>query len=60
MFTDKIRKTILDAARVLTGYKKRAYMAQVSIDYFEGSARRTEHVMGWGREAVETGINGNS
>ena len=57
MFTDKIKKTILDAARALTGHKKRAYIARVSMDYFDGKARRTEQVMGWGREAIETGIN---
>jgi hypothetical protein len=57
MFTDKIKKTILDAARALTGYKKRAYIAQVSNDYFQGNTRRTEREMGWGRETIETGIN---
>ena len=45
MFTDKIKKTILDAAQALTGYKKRAYIAQVSMDYFGGKARRTEQVL---------------
>jgi hypothetical protein len=56
MFTDKIKKTVLDAAQALTGYKKRAYIAQVSLDYFDGKARRTEQVMGWGRETIQTGI----
>jgi hypothetical protein len=57
MFTDKIKQTILDAARALTGYKKRAYIGKVSIDYFNGNARHTERKMGWGRDTVTTGIH---
>lgn len=57
MFTDKVKQTILDGARALTGYKKRAYIAKVSIDYFDGNARRTEREMGWGRDTVTTGIH---
>ncbi len=57
MLNDKIKKTIKDAAHALTGYKRRAFVAQVAIDYFDGRPRRTEREMGWCRDTVETGIN---
>ncbi len=57
IFTITIKKTIKDAARALTGYKRRAFVGQVAIDYFNRSSRKTEHYMGWSRETVETGIN---
>ena len=57
MFTNQIKKTIKDAAKALTGYKRRAFVAQVAIDYFDASSRKTEKHMGWARETVETGIN---
>lgn len=56
MFTQQIKKTIKDAAKALTGYKRRAFVGQVAIDYFEASPRKTEHYMGWARETVATGI----
>jgi hypothetical protein len=57
MLNDKIKKTIKDAAQALTSYKRRAFVAQVAIDYFDGSSRRTERGMGWCRNTIETGIN---
>ena len=57
MLSDKIKVTIKDAAQALTGYKRRAFVAKVAIDYFGGSSRRTERAMGWFRNTVETGLN---
>lgn len=63
MLNEKIKSTFKDAAKKLTGAKKRAFMAQVTSDYFEGSARKAETYLGWNRQAVilgqkekETGI----
>ncbi len=63
MLSEKIQKTLKDAAKKLTGQKKRAFMAKVASDYFEGSARKTETYLGWNRKAIilgqkekETGI----
>jgi Rhodopirellula transposase DDE domain len=56
MFSDQIKKTIKNAAKVLTGYKRRAFIAEVATDYFAGSARKTEREMGWSRDAIETGL----
>jgi hypothetical protein len=49
--------TIKDAARKLTGAKRRAFQAQVTLDYLDGSARRAERVFGWSRRTVELGLN---
>lgn len=57
MFSDKIKKTIQDAAKTLTGYKRRAFVAQVATDYFDGNARQTEQVMDWCRNTITTGMN---
>jgi len=57
MFNKQIKKTIKGAASALTGYKRRAFVGQVAIDYFDASSRKTETYMGWARETIETGIN---
>ncbi|NJR76725.1 MAG: hypothetical protein HC773_30600 [Scytonema sp. CRU_2_7] len=63
MLNSKIKSTLKDAAKKLTGVKKRAFMAKVVSEYFEGSARRAETDLGWNRQAIilgqkeeETGI----
>lgn len=54
--TPAVVATIQDAARKLTGAKRRAFQAQVAIDYLEGSARAAERVFGWGRHTVALGL----
>src|SRR5438445_1276938 len=49
--------TIKDAAQKLTGAKRRAFQAQVVLDYLNGSARRAETVFGWSRRTVILGLN---
>lgn len=53
----KVKSTFRDAACKLTGPKKRAFMAGVAVDYFEGSARKTERVLGWNRHSVQLGLH---
>lgn len=55
--TAAVRDTILSAARKLTGFQRRQFQAEVAGQYCQGSARRAEQVFGWGRAAVETGLN---
>ena len=57
MLDDPVKETIRDAAQKLTGARKRAFMAKVAEDYFEGSARRTERYLGWGRQSVQLGLH---
>ena len=54
--TDPVVATIKDAAGKLTGHRRRAFQAKVTLDYLGGSARRAETVFGWGREAVQRGL----
>lgn len=49
--------TIQDGARKLTGTKRRAFQAQVTLDYLDGRPRRAETVFGWGRGTVKLGLN---
>ena len=55
--TDQQIGTIKDAACKLTGSKRRAFQAQVALDYLDGSPRRAERVFGWWRDGVELGLN---
>jgi len=53
---NEVKTIIKDAAKRLTGFKRRAYQARITLDYFGGSARKAEREMGWGRESVEKGL----
>lgn len=55
--TETVVATIKDAASKLTGHKRRAFQAQVALDYLDGSARRAERVFGWGRQNVALGLH---
>lgn len=49
--------TIKDAAKKLTGAKRRAFQAQVAIDYLNSNARLAEKTFGWDRKTVALGLN---
>jgi len=55
--TDDVVPTLLLAATLLTGHKRRRFQAEVALQYCGGSARRAESAFGWGRDAVHTGPN---
>lgn len=55
--TEQQIATMKDGARMLTGAKRRAFQAQVTLDYLDGNARRAETVFGWSRRTVELGLN---
>lgn len=55
--TEQQIATMTDGARMLTGAKRRAFQAQVTLDYLDGNARRAETVFGWSRRTVELGLN---
>ena len=55
MLDDKLTSTLKDAARKLTGPKKRAFMAKAVEDYLDGSARKAETYLGWKRQTVRLG-----
>lgn len=57
MLEATVKSTIQDAAQKLTGPKKRAFMAKVADDYFNGSARQAETHLGWNRNIVQLGLH---
>jgi len=57
MLEETIKSTIKDAGQKLTGPKKRAFMAKVAEDYFNGSARQAETHLGWNRNSVQRGLH---
>ena len=56
MLTEEIKSSFKDASSKLTGFKKRAFMAQVTKDYFNASSRKAETVLGWSRTTVKKGL----
>jgi hypothetical protein len=54
--TEQHIETIRDASRKLTGAKRRAFQAQVALDYLDGKARLSENVFGWSRQTVTVGL----
>jgi hypothetical protein len=57
MLTNTIKSTFKDAAKKLTGKRKRDFMAKVTEDYFNGSARKAETALGWCRHSVQLGLH---
>jgi hypothetical protein len=49
--------TFKDAAKKLTGHRKREFVAQVTEDYFGGLARKSQTVLGWCRHSVQLGLH---
>jgi hypothetical protein len=57
ILNETIKATIKDAAQKLTGDRKRDFMGKVAEDYFTGSARKAETVLGWNRKSVQLGLH---
>jgi Rhodopirellula transposase DDE domain len=57
LLDDAVKSTFQDAAKKLTGYRKRDFMAKVAEDYLQGSARKAERALGWNRKSVELGLH---
>jgi Rhodopirellula transposase DDE domain len=55
--TESVKETIKSAARKLTAFRRRQFQAEMTIKYCQGNPRRAEEVFGWGRDAVNTGLN---
>jgi hypothetical protein len=47
VLTEEVIASFKDAARKLTGPKRRAFQAQVTLDYLDGSVWKAERVFGW-------------
>jgi len=57
MLTEAIKTTVKEAAKHLTGSRKRDFIAKVTEDYLSGSARQAETVLGWNRQSVQLGLH---
>ena len=57
VLTDEVIASFKDAARMVTGAKPRAFEAQVTLDYLEGSVWKAERVFGWSHHTVALGLN---
>ena len=57
ILAETVKATFKDASEKLTVYRKRDFIAKVTQDYFDGSARKAETIMGWNRRSVELGLN---
>ena len=56
LLDESVKLTFKDAALKLTGNRKRDFMAKVALDYFDGSARKAETILGWNRHGVQLGL----
>ena len=54
---DSARETIRSAARKLTGFARRQFQAEVTLQYCDGNPRVAERAFKWGRRTVNTGLN---
>lgn len=55
--TEEVVESMRLAARKLTGYRRRAFQAEMAAKYCGGSPRKTEDVFGWRRTAVALGLH---
>ena len=56
-FSKEYIATLKDAAKKLTGEKRRAFEGQVTLDYFNSKPYLAEQTLGWDRKTIELGIN---
>jgi hypothetical protein len=54
--TEPLDALIRSGARRLTGYRRRAFIAEVTRGLCDGSPRQAERRFGWGRETVAKGL----
>ena len=57
VLTEQVIASFKDAARKLTGAKRRAFQARVTSDYLGGNAWKAERVFGWSHPTVTLGLN---
>lgn len=55
--TEPLDALIRSGARRLTGFRRRAFIAEVTRELCDGSPRQAERRFGWGRETVAKGLH---
>src|SRR5512145_1527619 len=54
---ERLDALIRSGARRLTGYRRRSFLAEVTVELCDGNARQAERRFGWGRQTVEKGLH---
>jgi hypothetical protein len=54
---ERLDALIRSGARRLTGFQRRAFLAEVATELCGGNPRQAERRFGWGRETVEKGLH---
>jgi hypothetical protein len=54
---ERLDDLIRSGARRLTGFQRRAFLAEVATELCGGNARQAERRFGWGRDTVEKGLH---
>ncbi len=54
--TNQVKDLIKGAVKHMSGKHRRAYMAEVTLEILDGSARQAERMFGWGRGTVAKGL----
>ncbi len=56
LLTKEFKEVTREAVKKMKGAAKRAFMAQITRDYLNGSPRKGERELGWYRKTVEKGL----
>ena len=51
-----VKDLIKDTSKRLFGPARRKYHAEITLEYFDGNARKAEREMGWGRACIQKGL----
>jgi hypothetical protein len=54
---DSVFKSFVSGLKKLTGYERRIYAAELALAHFDGSARKTERILGVSRKMVSVGLH---
>jgi len=54
--SETLKSIIKNTAEKLSGFERRIYIAEITIELLDGSTRKAEREFGWGRKTVEKGM----
>jgi len=54
--SEEVKGILKNAAQKMTGAKRRAYLADVTLKLCDGNARQAERTFGWGRGTIQKGL----
>lgn len=54
---NKVKAKFKEAAKLLTGHKRRQFEASIAIEFFDSSPYKTERHLGWDRHTVILGLH---